>query len=238
MNPGFLIILAVMGITGWLLINHRPKLSKSLMIACVMGCLYLTIQQTRISLGSAGVQRSHRAQASAGYMMATQLLKDTRLREGRILLIFPEDGEAEPAALDSFYEGFARVLTRFRKLRLEEVTIEISSQEIKSGNWDLVTLQEKIPSDQDIIACVSWVGAPLRWLDIQTGQPLPFQGLLYLQDHTASDHWTPQMIAQRQIAGVVRPRKAALPEDLAQSMTSAAEVFESTFEFLLPTSGL
>ena len=218
---------------GWFLRSKHPLISKILCIISATGCILISLQQARVTLGSYGVERSHRAQASVGYVMATQLLQDTNLRKGRILLLFPPDREAPPAALDSFYEGFARVLTRFPQIQLEEITVRCTQEERQSGLWDPDEIWKVIPNEETILACISWVGLPLAWLEDPQAQP-QVDTLFYLQNHTHWHGWDSDLLTEKRLAGAVVPRLEASKTAQSEEATSAAEVFQSTYQFIRP----
>ena len=218
---------------GWFLRSKHSLISKILYIISATGCILINLQQARVTLGSYGVKRSHRAQASVGYVMATQLLQDTNLRKGRILLLFPPDREAPPAALDSFYEGFARVLTRFPQIQLEEITVRCTKEERQSGLWDPEEIWKVIPDEETILACISWVGLPLAWLEDPQAQP-QVDTLFYLQNHTHWHGWDSDLLTEKHLAGAVVPRLEASKTAQSEEATSAAEVFQSTYQFIRP----
>lgn len=218
---------------GWFLRSKHSLISKILYIISATGCILINLQQARVTLGSYGVERSHRAQASVGYVMATQLLQDTNLRKGRILLLFPPDREAPPAALDSFYEGFARVLTRFPQIQLEEITVRCTKEERQSGLWDPEEIWKVIPDEETILACISWVGLPLAWLEDPQAQP-QVDTLFYLQNHTHWHGWDSDLLTEKRLAGAVVPRLEASKTAQSEEATSAAEVFQSTYQFIRP----
>ena len=148
---------------GWFLLIEALLISKILYIISATGCILINLQQARVTLGSYGVERSHRAQASVGYVMATQLLQDTHLRKGRVLLF--RRIAKRPRGTGFFYEGFARVLTRFPQIQLREITVRCSQEERQSGLWDPEEIWKVIPNEETILACISWVGLPLAWLE-------------------------------------------------------------------------
>jgi hypothetical protein len=228
-----LLILALIALMGWFLRSKHSLISKILYIISATGCILINLQQARVTLGSYGVERSHRAQASVGYVMATQLLQDSHLRKGRVLLLFPPDREAPPAALDSFYEGFARVLTRFPQIELEEITVRCTQEERQSGLWDPEEIWEVIPNEETFLACISWVGLPLAWLEDPQAQP-QVDTLFYLQDHTHWRGWDSNLLTEKRLAGAVVPRLDASETDQFEEATSAAEVFQSTYQFIRP----
>jgi len=228
-----LLILALIALMGWFLRSKHSLISKILYIISATGCILINLQQARVTLGSYGLDRSHRAQASVGYVMATQLLQDTNLRKGRILLLFPPDREAPPAALDSFYEGFARVLTRFPQIQLEEITVRCTKEERQSGLWDPEEIWKVIPDEETILACISWVGLPLAWLEDPQAQP-QVDTLFYLQNHTHWHGWDSDLLTEKRLAGAVVPRLEASKTAQSEEATSAAEVFQSTYQFIRP----
>ena len=199
MTLSSVLILALIALMGWFLRSKHSLISKILYIISATGCILINLQQARVTLGSYGVERSHRAQASVGYVMATQLLQDTHLRKGRVLLLFPPDREAPPAALDSFYEGFARVLTRFPQIQLEEITVRCSQEERQSGLWDPEEIWKVIPNEETILACISWVGLPLAWLENPQAQP-KLDTLFYLQDHTHWHGWDSDLLTGKRLS--------------------------------------
>ena len=233
MTLSSLLILTLIALMGWFLRSKHSLISKILYIISASGCILINLQQARVTLGSYGVERSHRAQASVGYVMATQLLKDTNLRKGRVLLLFPPDREAPPAALDSFYEGFARVLTRFPQIQLEEITVRCTQEERQSGLWDPEEIWEVIPNEETILACISWVGLPLAWLEDPQAQP-QVDTLFYLQNHTHWHGWDSDLLTEKRLAGAVVPRLEASKTAQSEEATSAAEVFQSTYQFIRP----
>ena len=233
MTLSSLLFLALIALMGWFLRSKHSLISKILYIISATGCILINLQQARVTLGSYGVERSHRAQASVGYVMATQLLQDTNLRKGRILLLFPPDREAPPAALDSFYEGFARVLTRFPQIQLEEITVRCTKEERQSGLWDPEEIWKVIPDEETILACISWVGLPLAWLEDPQAQP-QVDTLFYLQNHTHWHGWDSDLLTEKRLAGAVVPRLEASKTAQSEEATSAAEVFQSTYQFIRP----
>ena len=233
MTLSSLLILALIALMGWFLRSKHSLISKILYIISATGCILINLQQARVTLGSYGVERSHRAQASVGYVMATQLLQDSHLRKGRVLLLFPPDREAPPAALDSFYEGFARVLTRFPEIQLEEITVRCSQEERQSGLWDPEEIWKVIPGEETILACISWVGLPLAWLENPQAQP-QLDTLFYLQDHTHWHGWDSDLLTGKRLTGAVVPRLEATETTPPEEATSAAEVFQSTYQFIRP----
>ena len=218
---------------GWFLRSKHSLISKILYIISASGCILINLQQARVTLGSYGVERSHRAQASVGYVMATQLLQDTNLRKGRVILLFPPDREAPPAALDSFYEGFARVLTRFPQIQLEEITVRCTQEERQSGLWDPEEIWKVIPNEETILACISWVGLPIAWLEDPQAQP-QVETLFYLQDHTGWLDWDSDLMTEKRLTGAVVPRLEATETTQSEEATSAAEVFQSAYQFIHP----
>ena len=84
----------------------------------------------------------------------------------RLSLLFPPESEAPVASLDSFYEGFARVMSRFRSIKLREITIPTTRKDCEEGRLNKETFEEKLPAKSNILAFVSWVGFPEKGEDM------------------------------------------------------------------------
>ena len=90
-----------------------------------------------------------------------------------------------------------------------------------------------IPNEETILACISWVGLPLAWLEDPQAQP-QLDTLFYLQDHTNWHGWDSDLLTEKRLAGAVVPRLEATETTPPEEATSAAEVFQSTYQFIRP----
>ena len=221
----------LLGGIGWLLRKKSTLTGQICIGASVAGCLALTVWQAMQSLGSAGVQRSHRGQASVGYTLAQQFLSDSKQRNGEIVLIFPPDKETPPAALDSFYEGYARVMARFRTLQLKEVTMDISSKAIDRGDVDAKALGDVISEHPNALAFVSWVGFPKSVDGIKLFERESFPPI-YLYNPSTEQHWKSSMeagiIQAVATAKVPTTSTPALPNPM-----NPQEFFKQNYELIL-----
>ena len=90
-----------------------------------------------------------------------------------------------------------------------------------------------IPNEETILACICWVGLPLAWLEDPQAQP-KLDTLFYLQDHTHWHGWDSDLLTEKRLAGAVVPRLEATETTPPEEATSAAEVFQSTYQFIRP----
>ena len=196
----------------------------------VAGCIGLTVWRSIHTLGTSGIQRTHRGQAAVAYTLAHQYLSDQSGRTGEIALIFPPNSEAPTAALDSFYEGYARVMARFRTIKLEEVVLEISSTDMNKGLVDAQTFGKILADHPNVLAFVSWVGFPENLDPIKnllTSEHPP----IYIYNPSSRSDWkgTLELEAVKAIAIEKTPSEST--ESKSQAMTPP-EVFAQTYELL------
>ena len=64
-----------------------------------------------------------------------------------------------------------------------------------------------IPSEETILACISWVGLPLAWLENPQAQK-QLDTLFYLQDLTHWHGWDSDLLTEKRLAGAVVPDRS------------------------------
>ncbi|MDG1891973.1 MAG: hypothetical protein P8L18_11745 [Verrucomicrobiota bacterium] len=223
----------LLGLAAWYARNRWPRSSQLGIGLSVTGCLALTIWQTTQSLGSGKVQRSHRGQASVAYVLAHEFLAQTTRRTGEIILLFPPEKEAPVAALDSFYEGFARVMARFRGIKLREMTIPTTQKTYEEGRLDKEIFEKTLPMEPDILAYVSWVGFPNKGEAMSLfQQPKPPPFFVYMPNDT--EHWQSAMDAGfiRAVARIKSSSKASAPQ---QEPDTPRQFFDSSYQLITNT---
>lgn len=206
------------------------------MALSLVGCLSLTIWQASQSLGSGNVQRSHRGQASIAYVLAHEFLAQTSRRSGEIVLLFPPESEAPVAALDSFYEGFARVMSRFRSIKLREVTIPTTRRDCEEGRLDRETFEKKLPATSDILAFVSWVGFPEEGegMSLFSGaEPPPF----FIYDPSNAAHWKSAM-DKGFIGAVARSKTSSKNVSPQAEPDTPRQFFDNSYQLITQTAHL
>ena len=162
MTLSSVLILALIALMGWFLRSKHSLISKILYIISATGCILINLQQARVTLGSYGVEAQSSSSGIGGLCDGNSAAAGCPSPQRQGPSPFSAGSRSAPAALDSFYEGFARVLTRFPQIQLEEITVRCSQEERQSGLWDTEEIWKVIPNEETILACISWVGRPLR----------------------------------------------------------------------------
>jgi hypothetical protein len=185
----WLIAFLGLGVLGWLLIKQVAWLGKLLIGGSVVGCVGLVGWQVLMSLGGGSAPRMHRAQAAVAYTIAHQFLGDTRARKGSVVLLFPPEKAAPTAALDSFYEAFARVMTRFPTISVRESAVPASVSAVKKGKISVDDFSAGLDSDEGVLAYVSWVGFPSGAESLPMFQNAKSRVPIYVYDPSGSTNW-------------------------------------------------
>ena len=196
----------------------------------VAGCIGLTVWRSIDTLGTSGIQRTHRGQAAIAYTLAHQYLSDKSARTGDIILIFPPNKEAPTAALDSFYEGYARVMARFRTIKLKEVAMDISAANMNAGRIEAGTFGKILSDHPNALAFVSWVGFPEQTDTISphlTSDHPP----VYIYNPSTRTDWTDTLKLEAVKAIAIQKPPSDSTEQEPQAMTPP-EVFAQTYELL------
>ncbi len=202
----------VLGGAGWALLGKSSVVGKGLMAASVVGCLGLLGWQILSAFGVGTSPRLHRAQAAVGYTLAHQFLGDTKARKGEVVLLFPPEKAAPSAALDSFYEAFARVMTRFPSVSVRESVVGSSASEAKRGEIRLSDFSSALNATNRVLAYVSWVGFPSGAESLEPFQDPQTRVPVYVFDPFGRTNWVASIASGIVAAGVV-----GLPEDATPS---------------------
>ncbi len=207
----FLLLLGCLGIgvIGWRVLPRVAWLGQTLVGLSVVSCLVLMGWQVRDAVGG-GAPQTHRSQAAVAYKLANQFLGDTRERRGNIVLVFPPEAAAPAAALDSFYEAYARVMTRFPGIGMQEVTLDASAKAVRNGQVSAEQFEQALVQGTDVLAYVSWVGFPKGAETVALVSDPAQRKPLYVYDALGQSHWFPQIQDGLIQAGVV-PRLQAGP---------------------------
>lgn len=196
----------------------------------VAGCLGLTVWRSLDTFGTSGIQRTHRGQAAVAYTLAHQYLSDESARTGEIILIFPPNNEAPIAALDSFYEGYARVMARFRSIKLKEVALDISSKDMNEGRIAPEAFGKILSDHPNVLAFVSWVGFPEKTDTIKT-RLTPDHPPIYIYNPSTRTDWSETLkLAPIKAIAIEKPPSDS-KEQKPQAMTPP-EVFAEAYELL------
>jgi hypothetical protein len=179
----------LLGGLGWLLIKQVAWLGRLLIGGSVVGCVGLVAWQVVMSVGGGGAPQMHRSQAAVAYTMAHQFLGDTRARKGSVVLLFPPEKAAPTAALDSFYEAFARVMTRFPSISVRESTVPASVSSARNGNISVEEFSTALGSSDGVLAYVSWVGFPVGAEALPVFQNAEERVPIYVFDPIGSLKW-------------------------------------------------
>jgi len=175
-------------VVGWLLRGRLPRFGTALIGAGAWGCIGLAGWQLVGSFSGGGFTVTHRSQSALAYVTAQRMLQDLEVTEGNVTLIFPPDAAAENGALDSFYEAFARVLLRSPKLRIQEVSLRLSSREARRGRIPFAAFEEAAeskPQSAALVSCVGWPAEGER-LSVMSRVPRPN---LYVYDPFGGTNW-------------------------------------------------
>lgn len=196
----------------------------------VAGCIGLTVWRTVDTLGTSGVQRTHRGQAAVAYTLAHQYFSDRSDRSGEIILIFPPNSEAPTVALDSFYEGYARVMARFRSIKLKEVAMDISRMDMEKGQVDPEAFEKILSDHPQALAFVSWIGFPESAVQIEALQSTEHPPIYIYNPSTKTD-WSDVLNVPSVRAIAVEKPPSLNSENKPVAMTPP-EVFDQTYELL------
>jgi len=213
-----------LGVLGWLLIKKVAWLGKLLIGGSVVGCVGLVAWQGVMSLGGGGAPRMHRSQAAVAYTVAHQFLGDTRARKGSVVLLFPPERAAPTAALDSFYEAFARVMTRFPNISVRERSVPVSVSNARKGNISVDQFSLGLGSEEGVLAYVSWVGFPTGAESLPLFQNVKSRVPIYVFDPTGSTNW---LDAVR--SGIIRGGVLGIPEEGQPDQVTEARTPELIF---------
>ena len=200
----WLISFLLLGVIGWALVKRVAWLGRLCIGGSVVGCLGLIVWQVVMSLGGGSTPRMHRSQAAVAYTIAHQFLGDTRARKGSVVLLFPPEKAAPTAALDSFYEAFARVMTRFPNISVRESAGPTSVSSVKKGTISVDEFSLGLGSDEGVLAYVSWVGFPSGAASLPLFQHAKTRVPVYVYDPTGSTNWL-DAVRSGIIAGGVIP---------------------------------
>lgn len=212
------------GALGWWLSKKVAAVGQLLMAAGLLILIGTVGWQVMSTFGLGVGPQMNRGQASVAYALANQLLRDREGRNGTVALLFPPNRSTSQAALDSFYEGYARVLTRFPSLELKEVTVELSASQLRKGDLDASVFDEVITANGDALAIVSWIGLPDRFDGASLGGDSERRPLLYIYDQTNKRNWI-DLVRSKLISGAVIPR-----EDLDEAKFDAANTPGAVFD--------
>jgi hypothetical protein len=226
----FLILSLVLGAIGYGIRGKSQKIGQVCMGLSVAGCIGLTVWRSIDTLGTSGIQRTHRGQAAVAYTLAHQYLSDKSARTGEIILIFPPNKEAPTAALDSFYEGYARVMARFRTIQLKEVAMDISAADMNAGRMDAEAFGKILSDHPNALAFVSWVGFPEQTNTISpllTSDHPP----VYIYNPSIRTDWSDTLKLEAVKAIAIEKPPSDTTEPKPQAMTPP-EVFAQTYELI------
>ena len=230
MYSPFLILSLVLGAIGYGIRSKSPKMGQICMGLSVAGCIGLTVWRSIDTLGTSGIQRTHRGQAAVAYTLAHQYLSDESGRNGEIILIFPPNDEAPTAALDSFYEGYARVMARFRTVKLKEVAIDISAADMNAGRIDPGNFSKILSDHPNVLAFVSWVGFPEK-TDTLKASLTSDHPPIYIYNPSTRTDWTDTLKLEAVKAIAIEKPPSDNDPSKPQPMTPP-EVFDQTYELL------
>ena len=180
-----------------------PRVARGLMAVSVLGCVGLVGREAVATVGMGSAPKMHRSQASVGYTLAHQFLTDRKERNGRILLLFPPDQAAPAAALDSFYEAFARVMTRFPGVEVREKLVDVSKSKLRRGQVSLEAFSTALEVDEKTLALVSWVGFPHGAEDLPQLKDGSRRPAVYVYDPSGSTWWMEHVTAGVIQGGVI-----------------------------------
>lgn len=221
------------GILGWRLLGVWAWFGRTLLAGGVVGCVGLIVWQVVTALGAGAPPRMHRAQAAVGATLGTQFLSDRIARSGAVVMLFPPDKAAPTAALDSFYEGFARILTRNAGLRLSEQMVDVSVAEARTGEIPLAAFQTSLENQDEVVAYVSWVGFPDGASELSVFSDERNRPAVYVFDPLGQTNW---LGAVRE--GLIRGGVVALPKALSsepsEGMANASSVFRAHYRLVTP----
>lgn len=209
-----LILFLVLGWIGWSLLGKSPLIGKGLMGASLVACLGLLGWQILSAFGVGSTPRLHRSQAAVGYTLAHQFLRDTSERKGEVVLLFPPEKAAPSAALDSFYEAFARVMTRFPNVSVRESVVGNSVSAAKRGEIALEDFSAALSATNQVLAYVSWVGFPEGADTLDLLQDPDSRAPMYVYDPLGKTNWFSSVLSGIVAAGVVEvPSGEASPRN-------------------------
>ncbi len=231
----WLLSLLFLGGLGWLTLKKLPWLGQILIGCSVLGCLSLVSWEIFTSFGGGGAPRLHRSQAAVAYTIAQQFLGDTEARKGTVVLLFPPERAAPTGALDSFYEAFARVMTRFPTIEVREQTLDAPSSAVRKGSVTAEQFSASLGSDEGLLAIVSWVGFPdgaerlAMFRDIETRVPL------YVFDPSGGTNWLNSVESGIIRGGVVPLASKALSAPATGPRTPNV-VFSESYRMVTPAN--
>ncbi len=227
-----LILCLVLGWIGWSLVGRTPLFGKGLMALSLVGCLGLLGWQVLFAFGVGSTPRLHRAQAAVGYTLAHQFLRDTSARKGEVVLVFPPEKAAPSAALDSFYEAFARVMTRFPNISVRESVVGVSVSAAKRGKIALGDFSAALNATNRVLAYVSWVGFPdgAATLDVFQNSEAPAQ--VYVFDPLGKTNWVSSLESGVVAAGVIAALGNEAPRENENGPRTPESVFAANYRLI------
>ena len=231
MYLSLLILSLALGAIGWAIRGKSPKMGQACMGLSVAACIGLTVWRSIDTLGTSGIQRTHRGQAAVAYTLAHQYLSDKSARSGEIILIFPPNDEAPIAALDSFYEGYARVMARFRTIKLKEAVLEISAEEMYEGRIDPEAFGVILSEHRNALAFVSWVGFPEQTASTTTPPLTSDHPPIYIYNPSNRTDWS-ETLKLEAVKAVANEKPPSDIENTKSLPMTPPEVFAQSYELL------
>ena len=231
----WLLSLLLLGGVGWLVLKKLPWLGKILVGGSVIGCLSLVGWEVFTSFGGGDTPKLHRSQAAVAYTLAQKFLGDTTERKGAVVLVFPPERAAPAAALDSFYEAFARVMTRFPSIEVREQTLEARSSAVRNGKVTVEQFSAALGSSEGVIAVVSWVGFPDGAEALSMFRDAKSRVPLYVFDPSGGTNWLSSVQS-----GIIRGGVVSLPEAASKETTTGPRtpnvVFMESYRLATPAN--
>jgi hypothetical protein len=200
-----------------------------LLVGCV-GCVVCLGWRIRQTLFPPDAREPDRGQAVVGYFLANQVLSQTGVTEGRILLFFPPSALMDEETVGTYAGTFKRVLHGFPGLDVHVLTLELPKKMFGNGPIPVEAFRRAASNVPAATACVSFVGVPtdIQKFSFGNGQPTP---PFFIFDPWSTTNWLGAMKS-----GVVRcaivPRPGTRPDPGVSG--EPREVFERFY--LMATS--
>jgi hypothetical protein len=219
-------VLAVAAAGIWLR-RRSSFLGQMMILAGCVGCIACLGWQIRQSLFPPAAREPDRGQAVVAYTLANQVLGETGIVEGRILLFFPPSRVMDEDTVGTYAGTFKRVLRGFPGLDVQVVGLEVPKKAAGMGQIPLAAFRQVASNFPSAVACVSFAGVPA---DIQSfssgnGRPAP---PFFVFDPWSSTNWLAG-IKSGVVRCVIVPRPGTHPAPAQAISGEPGEIFERLY---------